>query len=1136
MGNPTALLTKLDAFIRKYHRNELIRGALISLAIGGTGWLVAVLAEQLGHFGTTGRTVMFWTFAGLLAFSLMAWVLRPLAALMGVGRRLSREDASRLIGEHFPEIADKLLNTLQLQSQSAAAGDTSLLLASIDQRMAEMAPVPFLKAIEIRENLRYLKYALPPVMIFVVLWAWQPAWVEEPSKRLISHRESFVPPPPFTFKVLNERLESPANSAFTLRLALEGESIPGVVTVVSEGAGFRMRPGDRPGIFEHTFPSIRNATSFHFRAGGYESDMYTIVPLPIPGIAGFSIHVEAPAYTSWFMEDLENAGDLRVPEGSEVRWELTPRDADDVRMRMGEVDLVLEKLPNNLLTTTARVRKSGAYWIIPENAALGAPDSIRYTLEVIPDAYPSIRIDEEADSVSRKLRYFYGSVQDDYGFSRLRLSARFVERGKAAEPELLVDNEETDIEGVMHFDLDVPAGRSGTFVHEWNLADIGLRAGDVLEYWFERWDNDAVNGAKSTRSTTFVHAAPTLEELKEERKQEGEQIAENLEQSLKEAEELRSELEELKAELRRDDEFDWRDERALEEFLKKQEELRNQLDELRDKNAEMNLKEQEFSPEEQRIMEKQQQLEQLMENVMTDELQAIYDEMRRLMEEMEPDVLEQLNEQLDQMEVDQESLEKELDRALEQFKQLEWEKGLNDFMDDLEALAEEQEQLSEETRDETAPNEELKARQDSINERFEELMEEYEDLEQKNEELENPNPMMDVGEEEQSIEENLQESSDSLEKDKNKKASDQQKQAADDMKQMAQMMEQMQMQMQQESSEEDMDALRALLENIITLSFEEEAVMAEVRKTAADDPRYTEHGQTQRRLKDDAKLVEDSLFAWSKRVPQLSSFVNKEIGLVNHHMEKALGGFGDRLTDEINANQQYVMTSFNNLALMLDEALQQMQQAMAQSQPGSGNCEKPGGNGKPSPSPSAGDMKKMQDALGKKLEQMKQMMGEGANSGQTPSEKRKLSKELADLAAQQRALREMAEKKGSELNAEGSGEGNGFKEIAAEMEELERQLVNRDIDIEAIERQRDIMTRLLEAENAERIRGEKEERESRTGRDLDTPPPPSMEEYLRRKEMETEWLRTIPPELEPYYRDRVNEYFNTLDHDSFPEP
>ena len=80
-------------------------------------------------------------------------------------------------------------------------------------------------------------------------------------------------------------------------------------------------------------------------------------------------------------------------------------------------------------------------------------------------------------------------------------------------------------------------------------------------------------------------------------------------------------------------------------------------------------------------------------------------------------------------------------------------------------------------------------------------------------------------------------------------------------------------------------------------------------------------------------------------------------------------------------NQQYVMTSFNNLALLLDEALQQMQQQQAQKQPGSGNCEKPGGSGNPSPSPKAGDMKKMQQALGKKLEQMKEQMGENGNKG-----------------------------------------------------------------------------------------------------------------------------------------------------------
>ena len=57
---------------------------------------------------------------------------------------------------------------------------------------------------------------------------------------------------------------------------------------------------------------------------------------------------------------------------------------------------------------------------------------------------------------------------------------------------------------------------------------------------------------------------------------------------------------------------------------------------------------------------------------------------------------------------------------------------------------------------------------------------------------------------------------------KNKKASQQQQQAADEMQQMAEQMESMMQQQSEESLEIDMDALRALLENIIDLSFDEE--------------------------------------------------------------------------------------------------------------------------------------------------------------------------------------------------------------------------------------------------------------------------------------------------------------------------
>ena len=129
---------------------------------------------------------------------------------------------------------------------------------------------------------------------------------------------------------------------------------------------------------------------------------------------------------------------------------------------------------------------------------------------------------------------------------------------------------------------------------------------------------------------------------------------------------------------------------------------------------------------------------------------------------------------------------------------------------------------------------------------------------------------------------------------------------------------------------------------------------------------------------------------------------------------------------------------------MLDDALQQMQQSMSESKPGMGNCEKPGGNGKPKPSPSAGDMKKMQQSLGEKLEKMKEAMGKGANAGKSGKDQRQMSKEIAQMAAQQaRIASDGSEKRHKSSTQMVLGDGKQMGDIAKEMEELERDLVNR---------------------------------------------------------------------------------------------
>ena len=1130
MQEQNSLIKKLDEFVWAYHLNRLTGGVLTSVGTIVGSALIFIALEQLGRFGVAGRTVIFWALTGGSVGVLARWVLWPALDLFRFRKGLSYEEASSIIGTHFPEISDRLLNVLQLQRQLEHSSelDLSLLHASIDERTDTLRAVPFKKAVNWQESTRLIRYAIPPILIVVVLFTWKPEWVQDPAERILSHRQDFIAPPPFAFEILNDRLAVPATQKFTVEAKTIGEEAPEIVILETQGKRFRMERSSE-GVFLYTFPIVRETVDFELVAAGVRSSKYMLEVLPVPVLLSSEVTLIPPKYTGLPRQILQDVGNLKAPEGTEILWQFKSKDTERLRLVFGEEAINAKRGAAGSFSANRRVGKSETYWVIPKNKSVGSVDSIRYNIQAFSDLAPRIKATETIDSSRVKRRYFTGETMDDYGFSKLRFAFKWLEIGERTEELLAAQADRPSVGDVSRVLLNTPSGKSDRFFFDWGLDEIGVVQGDVLEYWFEVWDNDQINGPKMTRSTSYTFAPPSEEEIRAERDEANQDIAARMSAAREEAEALRKEMEEMRRQLGEDEEFDWKDERAMEELMKRQESLRDALEELQKANKEKDKRANEFSPEEERIIQKQEQLQELIEQVMNEELKAMYDEMQKLMEEMDPDMMDEMQEQLESMEVDQESLEKELDRALEQFKQLEYEVNMDEAIEDLKELAEQQEELAVETEKQSEPNDSLAAQQDSLSQAFEELQKRLDELDKSNEELENPNPTMERSDENESIEEKMSDSSDQIKQDKNKKASQNQQDAAEEMKQMAQQMESMMQQAEEESMEEDMDALRALLENIIQLSFDEEDVMASLGQINEDDPLYITNGQTQRKLKDDAQMVEDSLFALSLRIPQVAPAVNREIGLINHHMEKALGGFGDRKTAEITENQQYVMTSFNNLALMLDDALQQMQQSMSESKPGTGNCEKPGGNGKPKPSPSAGDMKKMQQSLGEKLEKMKEAMGKGANAGRSGKDQRQLSKDLAQMAAQQAALRQMAEKKSQELNADGSGDGKQMGDIAKEMEELERDLVNRDVSIETLERQQDLMVRLLEAENAEMTRGEDNKRKSKVGQQGLATDPPALEEYLKQKSQEVEWLRTIPLELDPYYRDRVNDYFNNLD-------
>lgn len=1120
MGEGIDLLKqKLENFIRKYYKNQIIKGLIYSVSLILGAYLIVTVSEYFGNFGKGIRTFFFYALIGGSLIVLGKYILIPLTKLLKIGQSLSYEQASEIVGNHFPDVKDKLINTLQLAEQQ---GDSSilsseLLEASINQRTEQLKPVPFTSAVSFKENRKYLKWALIPLSVFAVLLFGAPSLITESTDRIVRHNEEIIYAP-YDFTIKNSQLQVPENKDFELELSVALNrtakgGVPDKVYIIRGDQRFRLNKEGKTNFF-YTFNNVQKNTPFRFEANSIISEEYTLEALPVPGFTDFSVYIDYPAYTGLKDELISNSGDMIVPQGSRLQWKINTKNASNVSLQVDTEKKSLEQSGENSFEYTHLALQNSSYTFKSDNETHIEGDSMRYSVSVIKDLYPEITVDEKIDSLSKKNLFFTGEVSDDYGFKTLTFNYSFAKTTDSLKTADKVTS------------INLPVAKNQTadgFFHQWNLEELNLLPGEELNYYFKIWDNDGVNGSKSAKSRPAILKVPSLDEIENKKEEQNEEIKDEMQDALDDAKKLQKDLDELRKELLQKEEMNWQDEKKLEEILKRQKELQNKVDNIQKKNEQKNQQESEFKPPNESLLEKQEQLEKMFDEIMTDEMKELYEEIQKMMEKLDK---EEIQEQLEEMSMSNEDIEKELDRAIEQFKQLEWELKMEDTIEKLEELAVKQKELAEETKKGEKSPEELKEKQDKLNEEFEELKEDLEELEKMNEELENPNSMMDTEEEEQSIEEQMEESSEQLEQEKNDKAGESQEGAAEQMEAMAQQMEQMMAAEEEESAEEDMDALRVLLENIIQLSFDQEDLMGDVKTTSKDDPKYVKHGQTQRKFKDDARIIEDSLFALSKRIVQLEAIVNREINLVNENMLKSIDFIADRQTDQVTTRQQYTVTSLNNLALLLEEVLKQMQEQQAQSMPGTGNCEKPGGMGK---KPSASQMKKMQEGMKGQMEKMKKQLEKEGNEGKPGKKPGEMSKSLAQSAAKQAAIRREIEKMGNKLNEDGSGNGNELKKIAKEMEQLEKDIVNRKIDQNTLKRQQDIVTRLLKHENAERQREQDNKRKSNESTNPPVSAPSDYNKYLEEREREIEMLKTTPPSLKPYYKEKVNEYFNNLE-------
>lgn len=1112
MREKDALIARLDAFIRKFYLNELLRGGLIGLGLLVGYFLLITVLEHFGRFSGFVRMGLFWSFVAL-NISVFAWfILRPLLGLYRLGKHLSYEDAARLIGRHFrQEVDDRLLNTLELK-HSAGAHASPLLLAAIEQRTQRLQTVPFAQAIDLGVNRRFLWFTLPVLLTFLALWLAKPQIITESTTRIVSYNQTFLPPAPFSFIIENEALKTAAHEDFTLKVRLEGNEIPEQL-YLNESAGMYRMQSAGTGLFMYTFSHPAQTLSFHLSSGDFRSQDYTLQVVQKPLLRQLKARLTYPKYLDMKPEWVNDKGELVVPEGTRIDWEMDWQATDAVEVIWPDTTKRYSPDSQGKLRFNRTAMQGFDYVLVPENKDFIGKDSLTYRVSVIADEHPQIQVDAWKDTISFNRLLFNGSASDDYGITEVYFAYKVQSKGS---DKSVYERQKISIpKGQQQVNFQLPFG----------LKNLNLEEGQELWYYFEAWDNDGAGGRKYSRTPLEKHQLPSRKELSQMQQENRSAIKEGLQEQQKAVEELNKSMEDFKRDMLEKKELGFEEKQKLKELMERRKALEKSLDKMQQLQKENSQRNQELSPEQQNILDKQKKIEELFEQLKDKGIEDLFEQLDKAMEQMDKNKLQEL---MEQMEMSQEEVERELDRTLELFKQFEVEQMLQEQINRLEELAKKQQDLA---ADKEMTAEEKENAQEELNKEAKEIQKELEELEKKNEALEQPKDLEDTGEEMDDISKEMEEAKEELDQKNESGAQKKQKSAAQKMKDLAQKMKEQQQTAAAQQQGENMEDLRALLENIVQLSFDQEQVMEQAKTSRGNDAVMRNIARDQRRIISDAAKVEDSLHALSKRVIELENYVMEELSRTKRGMEGALDHFAQRQYPSAWSRQQEAMTGFNNLALILSEALEQMMQQMQSMGSQSGaQCNKPG-QSKPD---KMSDLIQRQLGLQKKLEEMEQKMrdqqkkgpqqgkqdGGKGEGGQGSGEQ---AKRLAQMAAEQEQIRREMEEMLKDMSEEGRKQAG---EAIKKMEETETDILNRRISAETVRRQKEITRRMLESERAQREQEEDEKRESRENVEEWAIPEDVLQEYLKKKEREAELLRTVPPALKPYYKQKVSDYFN----------
>ncbi|MEJ2053220.1 MAG: hypothetical protein P8X42_04800 [Calditrichaceae bacterium] len=1119
------LLSEIYRFGKKQRLFKLYRGLVLFLSILTILWLSLSLADDYLYFSEVTRWGLWFIHFFFILFLFNKFIIQPFKEWYAIKQESDLSPVCNSINAYFPEIQHSLSNAYNLITKNQQQEiSKDLLDIAVSKYLSKFTAYVFKDRLKLKQYLPSFNFILPVFLSAAILLSFKTENILHSTKRLLNPSNEYLNVPEYKFHIQPGNTRIIKGSDLNLKVQYSGPALGECHLIISqqnETDGRIIPLKQESGLYITSITDIQKPFSYRVTGRPLQdkslkdhiiSNTYMVDVLIPPLVKNLDVSLLPPVYTGMDKEYLaRNVGDINALPGTKVQVKATVNKILNYAvLEFSDGNKINCNIQGERISADFNVNQNTNYKILLEDTSgLQNQNPIEYTIAVQPDNLPYVEINQPGDDVEMQLDatlLIQAVAMDDFGISSSSILYKFLHSSKTA----------SDTAWHRHALPVSGTGKRQDLKYLWDFNKLPVTFNDGIVYYIEARDNNTVSGPGIGVSKRYYIRFPSLEELFDDfNENENEQI-DKVEDITKRSDELKKNLEKINRDLKRAEEIEWEQKQQIENSLEKQKEIQKEIQEVHKELEEMINKMEANDLISEELLEKYSKLQELFKEIATPELMDAMNKLQNSLDKADP---KQVQKALEQFKLNQEEFQKRIERTMELLKQVQLEQKMDQLVQKATRLMEQQKKISEQLKDENALKKEnasqLAEQQKQQEALLENLKKDTDDL------LHEPRLSKFQASQEQlknalEIGEKIQERNQM--KDIQNSMTQQQRAAAMNMSsnlqnqitQMQASISDAQSKMLNQNKQDLQNKMRSATRKLLQLSYDQEQILNSTNTTSPLDDDFADISVRQGHTQQNFQKVISELIQLSKETFFINPGMSKILGESQTNMIKSIDELSERNKSQAARYQSQAMQALNESVMQMQQSMSQM----SQSQSATGFEQ---------------FMEQMQQMAGNQGQLNEQTLnlfqGQGNQGSMTMRQQQQMQRLAGEQAALRDALQKMSEKMGSRRDMLGR-----IGELGQKMDEVVQDLIKQNVNRETIERQRQILSRMLDAQKSVREREYSKKRKAEIAKDYKVIDPGELKNLtdLQKKRLQDALKKSMNDGYKTDYQNLIELYFKNL--------